>query len=197
MSISDRIRTLSRAGLSTSEIAKELGIRYQHAYTVLRAAGMLEAKRGGGLGSTVKTSPALNQPKASLSTQVLEDGGFVCVAEWALTPDGRLTLSDKVTSAVGVYAFAISGVVHYVGVATVGLSQRLYSYTRPGPSQVTNQRLNSLMSEKLSMGVKIEVYVATPPDLEWNGLPVHGSVGLELGLIKLYHLPWNSRSARK
>jgi hypothetical protein len=31
--------------------------------------------------------------------------------------------------------------------------------------------------------------------LEWNGLPVHGSARLELGLIKRYALPWNMRNA--
>jgi hypothetical protein len=41
----------------------------------------------------------------------------------------------------------------------------------------------------------IEVYTAVPPNLEWNGLPVHGSAGLELGLIRKYSLPWNVRSA--
>jgi hypothetical protein len=34
-----------------------------------------------------------------------------------------------------------------------------------------------------------------PADLEWRGLPIHGSAGLELGLIKKYALPWNMRSA--
>jgi hypothetical protein len=41
----------------------------------------------------------------------------------------------------------------------------------------------------------IDIYTAVPPDLEWNGLPIHGSAGLELGLIKKFALPWNVRSA--
>lgn len=43
----------------------------------------------------------------------------------------------------------------------------------------------------------IEVFVATPPALEWNGLSIHGSAGLELGLIKAYSLPWNKRHAAR
>lgn len=39
----------------------------------------------------------------------------------------------------------------------------------------------------------IEIYVAMPPDLGWNGLPVNGSAGLELGLIEKFSLPWNMR----
>lgn len=39
----------------------------------------------------------------------------------------------------------------------------------------------------------IEVFVATRPALEWNGLSIHGSAGLELGLIKTYSLPWSKR----
>ena len=35
-----------------------------------------------------------------------------------------------------------------------------------------------------------------PTDSEWNGLPIHASAGLELGLIKKYTLPWNMRSSR-
>ncbi len=43
---------------------------------------------------------------------------------------------------------------------------------------------------------RIDIYAAIPPGLEWNGLPIHGSAGLELGLIKKYALPWNMRSAK-
>lgn len=42
---------------------------------------------------------------------------------------------------------------------------------------------------------RIDIYVASPPDLEWSGLPVHGSAGLELGLIKKYALSWNIQVA--
>jgi hypothetical protein len=41
----------------------------------------------------------------------------------------------------------------------------------------------------------IDIYTATPADLEWKGLPIHGSAGLEFGLIKKFALPWNVRSA--
>lgn len=37
MSISEKIRELARDGVSTADIARQLGIRYQHAYNVLKA----------------------------------------------------------------------------------------------------------------------------------------------------------------
>ncbi len=39
MSVSEDIRALARDGLCTAEIARRLGIRYQHAYNVLKAEG--------------------------------------------------------------------------------------------------------------------------------------------------------------
>ncbi|MBB4369124.1 hypothetical protein GGD63_001912 [Bradyrhizobium sp. cir1] len=67
---------------------------------------------------------------------------------------------------------------------------------RPGLGQITNQRLNEMLKSELRLVPHIDVYTAVPPDFECNGLPVHGSAGLELGLIKKYDLPWNVRSAR-
>lgn len=37
MSVSEKIRELARDGVSTADIARRLGIRYQHAYNVLKA----------------------------------------------------------------------------------------------------------------------------------------------------------------
>lgn len=75
----------------------------------------------------------------------------------------------------------------------MGIAKRLYFYGRPGITQRTSKRLNALIKGELLVSGSIEIYVAIPPDLEWNGLPIHG--GLELGLIKKYALPWNMRSA--
>ena len=68
-------------------------------------------------------------------------------------------------------------------------------YGKPGVSQRTSLRLNGIIKNELLTTPAIDIYVAEPPDLEWNGLPVHGSAGLELGLIKKFALPWNMRSA--
>jgi hypothetical protein len=99
-------------------------------------------------------------------------------------------LDRPLPKCVGVYAFAKDGIVLYVGVATMGLAKRLYFYGKPGVSQ----RKGIIKNELLTVPA-IDIYIAVPSDLEWNGLPVHGSAGLELGLIKKYALPWNMRSA--
>ena len=43
----------------------------------------------------------------------------------------------------------------------------------------------------MTAGAIVEIYVAMPPSLEWNGLPVVTAAGLEVGLIKQMQPPWN------
>ena len=88
------------------------------------------------------------------------------------------------------------GIAVYVGVATMGLRKRLYFYARPGATQRTSRRLNTILKEELSNGMSIEIYTGGSPDLDWNGLPVSGVAGLESGLIEAFHLPWNIRGVR-
>ena len=82
------------------------------------------------------------------------------------------------------YAFAKDGIALSVGVATMGLSKRLYFYSKPGVTQRISQQLNAIIKNELQTVPFIEIYTAMPADLEWNGLPVHGSAGLEFGLIR-------------
>ena len=181
MSGSEDIRSLGREGMSVADIARRLGIRYQRAYGVLKTANMLPTSR-----------PAIAAaPKPPLSVDALVRGGFELSARWILSAEGEPTIDRPLPQAAGVYAFAKEGVIVYVGVATIGLAKRLYFYAHPGPTQPTNQRLNRIIRSELRSLPSIDIYTATPPDLEWNGLPVHGSAGLELGLIKKFALPWN------
>lgn len=93
----------------------------------------------------------------------------------------------------GVYAMAKNGVAQYVGLATMGLARRFKFYIRPGKTQRTSIRLNALLKEELQATEVVDIYTVSPPDLAWNGLPVSGMAGLELGLIEGYNLPWNIR----
>ncbi len=192
MSISDDIRSLAGEGLSVSEIARRLGIRYQHAYGVLKAAAKLPESTSRIAKTTDTPSRAAKPP---LSTRELMQGGFELSGRWVLSDTGDIKIDCRPPASPGVYAFAKNGTVLYVGVATIGLAKRLYFYSKPGPTQPTNQRLNEIIKRELLSSTSIDVYTAVPPDLEWNGLPVHGSAGLELGLIRKYALPWNKRSA--
>lgn len=56
-------------------------------------------------------------------------------------------------------------------------------------------RIKGYLLEALASFPRIDIYTARPANLEWNGLPVNASAGLEIGLIHKYALPWNRRSA--
>lgn len=187
--ISAKIRALAAGGMKPAEIAKELGIRYQHAYNVLERMTPATVSVG--------ERPVIAEKvgKPNLPVSVLIKGGFNRIGKWALSAAGELAVDQPLPKEVGVYAFAKDGLAVYVGVATMGIAKRLYFYGRPGISQRTSLRLNATIKDELLSAAAIEIYVAIPHDLEWNGLPVHGSAGLELGLIKKYALPWNKRSA--
>jgi hypothetical protein len=134
--------------------------------------------------------------KPPLHVGELIRAGFSHATAWILSSDGRPVLDKPLPKDVGVYAFTMGGTAVYVGLATMGLAKRIYFYARPGVTQRTSLRLNGIIRNELLAGSLIDIYVALPPDLEWNGLPVHGSAGLELGLIKKYQLSWNMRSSR-
>ena len=89
----------------------------------------------------------------------------------------------------------MNGFAQYIGVASVNLAKRLYFYRKPGPTQRTNIRMNAVLREGIAQGSAIDIYVATPPSLEWNGWTISGPEGLEAGIIKSYTLPWNMRGA--
>lgn len=87
MSTSDDIRTLAESGMATEDIARKLGIRYQHAYKVLRDAGVTRVASAGFLPAAPK--PPANKPQLLVAELVA--AGFKHVASWILSPDGKLT----------------------------------------------------------------------------------------------------------
>lgn len=188
MSKSQEIRALAQAGHTVTEIARALNVRYQLAYNVCQKAGLLA-------GRTDKVStPSVPRPsKPALTAAALLAGGFEASGSIDRTPDGLAM--PALPKQAGVYAFAQDGVVQYVGVATRSLAQRLNGYARPGPTQTTNQRVSAMLLRLLDEGAEIDILCACPPDLEWNGFVISGSVGLEAGLILHHHLPWNIRGA--
>ena len=52
-------------------------------------------------------------------------------------------------------------------------------------------RINEIIGEHARVGTMVEIYIAVPPALEWNGLPIHTAAGLEAGLIDMIQPPWN------
>ena len=204
MSKSDEIRTLARHGLPVAEIARRVGVRYQFAYGVLRAAGMLGPPRSNvapraATSQLDRREPGRTPPAAStrpvLLTSRLVKAGFEHAARWVLMGE-EIALDRPLPKARGVYALAKDGAVLYVGLATMGLAKRLYFYGKPGATQRTSQRVNASLKAELRSAPHIDIYTATPSNLEWNGLPVSGDAGLELGLIETFALPWNIRGVR-
>jgi hypothetical protein len=195
MTVSEDIRALADQGLGVAEIARRLGIRYQHAYAVLKRSGALPPRRSAERPVAETAGRARIGPKPPLSVEELVGGGFAFAGRWILADAGEIALDRPLPNAVGVYAFAMDGVVAYVGVATMGIARRLRFYAKPGSTQRTSRRLNHLIRAELATRPYLDIYTAVPGDLEWNGLPVHGSAGLELGLIRKYALPWNIRNA--
>jgi len=106
MSVSENIRALAREGLATAEIARRLGIRYQHAYNVLKAGGTLPAPSNG----VSEAARPLPQQKPPLSVDTLIAGGFTFSGRWLLSATNDLVLNQALPKGVGVYAFAKDGI---------------------------------------------------------------------------------------
>jgi hypothetical protein len=174
--------------MAVADIARRLGIRYQHAYNVLRGGG-------GAIGSSHSKTATIQLAKPPLTVQVLRDGGFQLSGRWTTNSNGDLLLEGSVSLGPGVYAFGQGDLVLYVGVANMGLRKRLYFYSRPGVSQTTSIRIKAMLLEQLKSFQAIEVYTHSPSDMVVNGMPISGAAGMEHGLIRTYAIPWNIRGA--
>jgi excinuclease UvrABC nuclease subunit len=91
----------------------------------------------------------------------------------------------------GVYAFVVDEVIRYIGLTQRGLRGRMAHYVRGHSRQRTSARIKGLILAALRGGSRIEILVATPEAMEWNGLPVLTAPGLEAGLIRMVQPEWN------
>lgn len=188
MRTSDKIRSLLHEGYLRTEVAEFLDIRYQHVRKVAVDAGI-----DGGLQRGIVVLPELKsvpRVRKTFGIDVLIDAGFSKVGLWIATKGG-IGLSSPVPKNPGVYAFVVGGRVMYVGLTRMGFHRRMYNYQRGNERQRTSHRVNLIIAEHVRSGVSVEIYIATPPQLEWNGLPVNAAAGLEAGLIDLIQPPWN------
>jgi excinuclease UvrABC nuclease subunit len=89
---------------------------------------------------------------------VLKETGMKPVGQFSMA-GGELDLElGEAHEKKGVYLFVVDGQVKYVGETKKGLKKRLYGYTNPGPSQLTNIRVNSELKNVLSGGKKAEIW---------------------------------------
>jgi hypothetical protein len=190
----EKIRTLGRAGHLRTDIARLLGVRYQHVRRVLLDAGI----NGGTKREVVlERDPFVDElvvddsAPARRGDQELLDAGFHNVGEWRLLADGEFELSAPAPNEPGVYVFVVNGGVHYVGLTLTTLHRRLGQYRRGHVRQRTSARVKALIKAALVIGQRVEVLVATPDAQTWNGLPVNTAAGLEAGLIRRILPVWN------
>jgi hypothetical protein len=189
---SDKIRALAQAGYARVEIAALLGIRYQHVRKVLLSAGIT-----GGLKNVrleVENEPVeveLSDDTEPVDAKFLLQAGFKLLGNWTLPTPGEISLSAKAPNNPGVYAFILEGVIVYIGLTQRGLRARMDDYRRGHERQKTSRRVKGLIATALSEKKCVEVLIAIPPALDWNGLPINAAAGLEMGLIKSIKPVWN------
>jgi hypothetical protein len=186
MTKSEQIRRLAAEGLSRSDIAKRLGIRYQHVYNVLKGSAKSKV-----LSAAANTAQRPENMTPAVLSSVLVQKGFVELGNWELHELDGIRLSSPPPAKPGVYIFSLNGSVVYVGVSERSLKQRLYFYSKPGPRQLTSIRIKKLILEHLRKGDAISVCVAHPESMDWRGVNLPMDTALEAGLIRAYRPIWN------
>ena len=133
-----------------------------------------------------------SKPAASNTAQLLA-GGFTRAGVWRVhETEGfiRFDGDEPLPKAAGVYAYAVGGVVSYVGSAQRGLRKRLRHY-EIAKTLRTAHRVRQEILTLLASGHEVEVFVIVTSPMTLNGLPVDGVAGLEEGLIRSWRPVWN------
>lgn len=181
---SAQIRALAANGYARTDIARLLGISYQHVYNVLTTT------------VTVKRNSTSKDDAAAIAIEKWSEdrllgAGFELIGCCVLNGADQFSYSGEAPRSPGVYAFSVNGLIHYVGLTRSSLRGRLGHYVYGHEQQRTSARVKKLILSALNAGDTVRVLIAVPPQLEWNGLPVDGASGLETGLIGLIKPVWN------
>ena len=130
-----------------------------------------------------------------IDTAQLEACGFIRAGAWREDQSGSIRFEgdNPPPKEPGVYAYAIGGVVHYVGSAQRGLWQRLRHY-EIAKTLRTAHRIRQEILTLLKQGHEAEVFIIVQSRMMLNGvLPVDAVAGLEEGLIRAWRPTWNRR----
>jgi hypothetical protein len=119
---SEKMRVLARNGARTADIARYLGVRYQHARNVLKEAGLHKVAEAG-----VSSEPAARQPYAWV--ELGADGSLRIPAELLVAADIHPGLVHVRLSDDGLELFSRQA-------ALVRLQALAAPYKRPGVSEV-------------------------------------------------------------
>ncbi|MDD7974003.1 GIY-YIG nuclease family protein [Roseinatronobacter alkalisoli] len=194
---SDKIRALIRAGYLRTEVARLLDVRYQRVRKVLVDAGITEGLRQSARfeRSNVAIEAEL-EAALPVPAELLLQRGFVLLGEWLPLAEGEFELSARAPNDAGVYAFVAEDRIRYIGLTQTGLRTRMGHYRRGHVRQRTSARVKGLIAKSLAEGKAVQVLIAIPGPLEWNGLPVSTAAGLESGLIRMIRPEWNMQGVR-
>ena len=125
--------------------------------------------------------------------------GFNKVGDWILEGQNPKCMLEGLENTPNIlYAFISEGNVNYIGKTTQPLKGRMYGYENPGPTQITNIRVNRKIGELLSQEKPVEIYAF--PD---NGLMYYGdfhinlAAALEDSIIQIVNPPWNGSEKEK
>ena len=124
----------------------------------------------------------------------LTEIGFIKAGFWQVI-DGSLKyhLDDRFTDVKNnLYAFVCDGEVKYVGKTTRLLRNRMYHYSRPGPSQSTNIKNSANIIKMLSNNVAVDILVLPDSGLmQYGQFHLNLAAGLEDSIISVISPEWN------
>lgn len=125
--------------------------------------------------------------------QILLDLGFEEAGEWlASQATLKYSLVRHAAESHILYAFVSHGQVLYVGKSVRTLSQRMYNYQNPGPTQSTNIINHANIRQVLEQGATVQIFAFAPKEqFNYRGIPVSLAAGLEDTLIARINPAWN------
>jgi hypothetical protein len=181
---SDEIRRLHAEGKSISQIASTLGIRYQHAYGVL--------KRSANKSQSITPISGLLPESEDILERILRVG-FRHAGHWEIQEQKlNFLLVDKPKENNVLYAFICDKELLYVGKTVRTLKGRMQNYRTPGPTQKTSLRNHAKIKQLAETGKIVEIFFF--PDtglLHYGGFPINLAAALEDSLISIFSPPWN------
>lgn len=187
------IRRLAADGMSIAEIARQLDIKYQHAYSVLK-------------NSTGTTKPdTLNSHKDMVCAERQEHSevkndidrllaiGFEVIGHWSLKESNLNFLLEKhADRRNALYAFANGTEILYIGKTRKSLNERMYQYKNPGPTQKTNITNHKNLLEFLKLDVDVSILGFLDSGLlHYGEFHLNLAAALEDGLIEKMQPLWN------
>ncbi len=125
--------------------------------------------------------------------------GFVSAGHWTLDNEIiRFNLASHHTATNVLYSFISNGEIKYIGKTKMHLSQRMYGYQNPGPSQTTNIRVNEKIKELLQEEKPVSIFILVDNGLlKYGDFKINLAAGLEDTLIYRTNPIWNFSGKNK